>query len=273
MVLFLRSLFFRIIFYSLFNLLFLTAADLSDLDDLNALIEVHHLDAGGNPSDVLEIACPDLYDDTCGVDHHDLVLIRDSFDADQITGLICYVITLDALSASVLYLELGESRSLAHSVFRREQKGIALSIDLHSDDLVVLIQIHANDAHCRTSQSSDCFLLEANAHTLLRDKENVIFRSRLLHFDQLIVFPEVDRYDTASADIGVLSDRCLLYDALFSHHKEIGLFIVVKDRYDRCDLFSRIQFQEIYDRGTSRRPARLRDLVSFHSCCRPGQGS
>ena len=153
MVLFFRSFFFRIVFYSLFDLLFLAASHLGDLDDLYALIEVHHLDAGSDPADVLEIAGPDLNDDSRGIDHHDLVIIRDSFDADQISGLICYVIALDTLSSPVLYFELGESRSLAHSVFGSEQKGVALRVDLHSDDLIVLIQVHTDDTHRRASKS------------------------------------------------------------------------------------------------------------------------
>ena len=193
------------------------------------------------------------------------MLIRDGFDADQEACLICDIIALDALSSSVLYFELRKSRSLAHAVFRREKKRIALRVDLHSYDLVVLIQIHANDAHCRTSQSSDCFLLEANAHTLLRDKENVIFRSCLLHFDQLIVFPEVDRYNTASADIRILCDRSLLDNSFLSYHEEISFLIIVKNRNDRRNFLTRIQFQEVYDRCTSCSAARLRDLVGLHA--------
>ena len=169
------------------------------------------------------------------------------------------------LAAAVLDLELREICSLAHSQFGSKQEGVSLRIDLHTDDFIVRIQIHTDDAHRRSSKRSYIFLPESDAHALLSNKENIIFRSGLLDFDQLIIFSEIDRNDTASADIRVFRDRSLLDDSFLRHHEEIGLFIIVKNRYDRGDLLSRIQFQKIDDRRTSRSAAGFRNLISLHA--------
>ena len=147
------------------------------------------------------LAHPDLDDDARGRDHHDLAVIRHRLDAGHHTGPFRDLVALHAAAASGLNFELGERRALSDAVFRDNQEGIALGIQLCAHNLIALIQTDAAHAGRIPAGAPHIALAEADRHALLRDKEDLVSLHGLLDLDELIVIPQVDRIESVLADV------------------------------------------------------------------------
>ena len=167
------------------------------------------------------------------------MLVVDRLDADHIAGLIGDLIALDALSAALLDGKFIQAGALAHAVFRHDQQAFALAVQLHADDLVPVVQVHADHTHGGASGRSHVRFLKADAHAVLRHQENLRIRVGDLHLDQLVVIPENDGGKTVLSHVAVFHNGRLLHDAVSGHHEQVLIVLIVLHRNDGRDLLSR----------------------------------
>ena len=136
-------------------------------------------------------------------------------------------------------------------------------IQLHTDDLIPVRQIHADHAHRSPSGRSYICFLETDTHSMLCDKENICIPGSCLHFNQLIIIPQIDSRQPIFSDIAKFHDWGFFHNTSLCNHEEVFIFLIVLNRYHGRNLFTRIQLQNIDDRNTSRCAPSLRYFISF----------
>ena len=76
--------------------------------------------------------------DTICVDDHNLIIRTYCLCTDYISGLLCDLIAFHAFSTTVLGCEFFHAGSLAHTLFRYDQKLFTLRIKLHCNNFITV---------------------------------------------------------------------------------------------------------------------------------------
>ena len=106
--------------------------------------------------------------------------------------------------------------------------------------------------------------MEADAHSLLGNKNNILIVVGRLDFDQLIAFPERDGLQAVLSDVLVLADPAALYDTGFCGHEQILVVFVQLFHGDKGGyLLVLLQRNQVDDRRSSGCSSRFRNLVGL----------
>ena len=149
---------------------------------------------------------------------------------------------------------------------------ISLCIELHTNDFVAVIELHADDSHRRTSHAADIGFREADTLTVFCYQENIFLVVGQLDFDQFIIFTQADGCKSCLSYVCIIQKRCLFHNTLSGCHKQIFALLVLFDRDHRRDLFFRCELEQIDDRRSSCRTAGFRDFISFQAVYFSGVG-
>ena len=63
--------------------------------------------------------------------------------------------------------------------------------------------------------------MEADAHAILCNQQDILGIVCSLHLDKLVILPKTDRSKPCLADIGIVSDWCLLHNTILRSHKQV----------------------------------------------------
>ena len=107
--------------------------------------------------------------------------------------------------------------------------------------------------------------METNTLSVFRHKQDVLFIVCKFDLEQFIVVTESNGSQTSFSHICEICDRCFLYQPLLCCHKQETAFLVLPDRDQRRDLLARQQLEQVDDRGTACRTARLRNLIALQT--------
>ena len=135
------------------------------------------------------------------VDDHQVVLVRDGLDRNELAGLLGDVDRLDALAAAVGDAVLVEVGALTVAVLAQHQD-VALVVGLdadHADDLVVALQRDAPHAGADTSDRTHRGLVEADGLALAGGDHHLGGAARELGLDQLVALADDDGVDAVLA--------------------------------------------------------------------------
>ena len=149
----------------------------------------------------------------CCDDQHQLVVVVDVGDADDLAVAVGGLDVDDADAAARLQAVLLELGALAVAVLRDGQHRAAFAHDLHRHDLVALAQADAADAVGGAAHRADVGLLEADGHAVAGAEEDLRLAVRELDGDDRVAFLDAHRDDAAGArvaergEVGLLDRR------------------------------------------------------------------
>ena len=234
--------------------------DLRKVCNRHALLEVHDLDAGGDPAEHGDRVDFRPYHDPLVRDDEDLVAVVDAEAAHELAGLLDDLVALDAHAAAALELKVFRPRPFAETFFGELEHVIALGSQLDRDDLVAFSQHNAPDAHRAAARRPDILLRKANAHALARRQNNILAAARKLNSDQLVALAEGDRLEAVLSDVGKRFHRRPLDRALAGRKEDVLFLLKLPERQDCRHVLLGLQLQQVDEGRASGRPARLRDL-------------
>ena len=96
---------------------------------------------------------------------------------------------------------------------------------------------------------------------MLCDKKDVLCVVSDFNFYQIIVLPEVYRLKSWFSNIDIFHYGCFLYNTFLCCHKEIFIFVIITERYNRCYLLLRHKLNKIDYCCSSRCTATFRYLI------------
>ena len=159
-----------------------------NLSNFGPFIKIYHPNPGCNSSKGRNIFHSKLYDNTFGCYHHNLMVVIDRLDTYHISSLLGNLITLDTFAATFLDSKFIQVCPFPHSVFRYNEKGIPLMIQLHTDNFIPIPEIHADNTHRHPSGSPYIRFHKPDTHTLFRHKKYFRIFIRYLYFYQFVIF-------------------------------------------------------------------------------------
>src|SRR3569832_841168 len=223
-------------------------------DELHALgIAAEHRDAGGGGTD-----------QRAGVgDQHHLVLFRHQNGADHGAVAFAGLYRDHALTAAAVQRIFAEFGALAVAVFSGGEHGVAFLGDDEADYFLILAEGDAAHAARGAAHRPHKNNKKTHAFAGTAEQQHVAVASGDGDADQMSVFAQFERDDTAGARPRELGQRRLLHRAAGGRHEDEFVFFIFADRQNGGDALAFLQRQQIYDCVASRIAAGLRQLIDF----------
>ena len=154
---------------------------------------------------------------------------------DHISRFLGNFIALYTFSATSLNHKFFQSRTLSKAIFRNNKKSLSLGIQLHTNNLIIQIQIHTDHTHRCPSCRAHIGFIKPNTHTIFRNKKNIIGIGCGFNLNQLIIFPEINGCKTGFSNILIFRQRGLFHHTILCRHKQIGILIISFNRNHGCN--------------------------------------
>src|SRR5262249_29756044 len=105
--------------------------------------------------------------------HKDVRVVLNAHDRDDLTILLPRLHIDDALTPSALSPVLFDCGSLAESALRHGKHHVVIvACGDHADNVVTLFKPDTNNPICLTAHFANIFILETDAHPIMRTNEN-----------------------------------------------------------------------------------------------------
>ena len=145
-------------------------------------------------------------------DEHEFVFVGDGECADHESGLLAGLHGDDTFPSARLLAVILKRGALANAVIASNQKHAIIADDAGGDDIVILVRTNTPDSDRGASLVAKLFLAEADAHTLTGHKHYLVVSIGHDGGDQFVSLLDLDRDDTALADVGKVLEVRLLDD-------------------------------------------------------------
>ena len=129
------------------------------------------------------------------------------------------------LPPRVLFSVIVERCSFADSVLARDQQHCVWIDNRDRDHLVLLVRTNSPDADRVSALIAQLLFVKAQAHSFLRDQNDLVVAIRQLRVDQAIVLFDLDRDDAAFANVAVIGEIRFLDDARLRREHDVEIFV------------------------------------------------
>ena len=195
-------------------------------------------------------------------DRHDVLILSDQLQVDQISRLLVQNASFRPLAGARLQAVFLQLTALAEAVFGHRQDAISLFDDQHIHQIIPVVQLHAADALGVSPHRADVFLRKADYFAVVGSHHDLVLSVRELHGNQLVSLDDVDREFPHLADAVEFRNRGLLDEPPFRRHDDKA-FLPLRSGNDGFHLLPLRQLQQVDDGTAARGARRLRDLVSL----------
>ena len=157
--------------------------------------------------------------DAALVDNHEVIILRDALDGNDLSGLFGHVERLDTLSAAVCHTIVFDGGSFAVAVLADDKHGFAFRVvhANHADHFILSVFVDAEAANAGggATHGTHSVLVEADGATVAVGDDNLVFTVGQHNAHDSVVFADVDGVHTVGAWTGVVFETGFLDDTLF----------------------------------------------------------